>query len=142
MAATSGLDPTAFPSLATTERDLVATARGLLDAPGTAVGTATSGGTESLILAVLAAREGAKGVDWPQVVVPSTVHAGVHKAGHLLGVEVVTVPVGDDHRADPAAMAAAMTDRTVLVVSAPVNALLDVAPPPCVPRCSRPSWTG
>lgn len=115
--ATNGLDPTAFPSLATMERDLVGIARQLLDGPASMVGTATSGGTESLVLAVLAAREGAKGVSRPQVVAPTTVHAAVHKAGHLLGVEVVTVPVGPDHRADPTAMAAAVTDRTVLLVA-------------------------
>src|SRR5699024_848478 len=120
-AATRGLDPTAFPSLAAMESDLVGLARDLLDAPASAVGVATSGGTESLVLAVLAAREGAPHVTRPQVVVPETVHAAVHKAGHLLGVEVVTVPVDPrTFRADPEAMAAVITDATVLlVVSAP-----------------------
>ncbi|WP_068254848.1 pyridoxal phosphate-dependent decarboxylase family protein [Janibacter corallicola] len=120
-AATNGLDPTAFPSLAAMESDLVGLARDLLDAPASAVGVATSGGTESLVLAVLAAREGAPHVTRPQVVVPETVHAAVHKAGHLLGVEVVTVPVDPrTFRADPEAMAAVITDATVLlVVSAP-----------------------
>lgn len=123
-AATNGLDPTAFPSLAAMESDLVGLARDLLDAPASAVGVATSGGTESLLLAVLAAREGAPHVTRPQVVVPETVHAAVHKAGHLLGVEVVTVPVDPrSFRADPEAMAAAITDATVLlVVSAPTYA--------------------
>ena len=120
-AATNGLDPTAFPSLAAMESDLVGLARDLLDGPSSTVGVATSGGTESLVLAVLAAREGAPHVTRPQVVAPETVHAAVHKAGHLLGVEVVTVPVDPrTFRAAPEAMAAAVTDSTVLlVVSAP-----------------------
>ncbi len=117
-AATNGLDPTAFPSLAALESDLVGLAAGLLDGPESTVGVATSGGTESLLLAVLAAREGAPEVTHPQLVAPSTVHAAVHKAGHLLGVEVVTVPVDPvTFRADPQAMRAAVTDRTVLVLA-------------------------
>lgn len=117
-AATNGLDPTAFPSLATLESDLVALARDLLDGPSSTVGVATSGGTESLILAVLAAREGAPHIDRPTVVVPTTVHAAVLKAGHLLGVEVVTVPVDPvTCRADPTAIAAAVDERTVLVIA-------------------------
>ena len=117
-ASTNGLDPTAFPSLAALESDLVALAAGLLHGPDSTVGVATSGGTESLILAVLAARDGARHVQRPAVVAPSTVHAAVHKAGHLLGVDVVTVPVDPvNFRADPEAMAAAITDDTVLVVA-------------------------
>ncbi|MFF5324621.1 pyridoxal phosphate-dependent decarboxylase family protein [Janibacter hoylei] len=117
-AATNGLDPTAFPSLARLESELVALATGLLHGPPSTVGVATSGGTESLVLAVLAARNGSPHVERPQVVAPSTVHAAVHKAGHLLGVDVVSVPVDPTtYRADPMAMAAAVTDDTVLLVA-------------------------
>ena len=117
-AATNGLDPTAFPSLAALESDLVSLARDLLGGPSSTVGVATSGGTESLVLAVLAAREGAPHVERPTVVAPSTVHAAVHKAGHLLGVEVVSVPVDPvTFRADPSAMAAAVDERTVLLLA-------------------------
>ncbi|MCW4601376.1 aminotransferase class V-fold PLP-dependent enzyme [Janibacter hoylei] len=117
-AATNGLDPTAFPSLARLESELVALATGLLRGPPSTVGVATSGGTESLVLAVLAARNGSPHVERPQVVAPSTVHAAVHKAGHLLGVDVVSVPVDPTtFRADPMAMAAAVTDDTVLLVA-------------------------
>ncbi|MCE1179615.1 MAG: aspartate aminotransferase family protein [Micrococcales bacterium] len=117
-AATNGLDPTAFPSLAAMESELVADVADLLDAPDTVVGTATSGGTESIVLAVLAARESRRDIGRPKVVVPSTAHAAFHKAGHLLGLEIVAVPVDPaTHRADPDAMAAAITDETVLVVA-------------------------
>ncbi len=51
------------------------------------------------------------------MVVPSTVHAAFRKAEHYFGVEAVVVPVGPDFRADASAMAAAIDDRTVLVVA-------------------------
>jgi sphinganine-1-phosphate aldolase len=117
---TNGLDPTAFPSLRQMENDLVGFAANLLDAPETAVGTVTSGGTESVLLAVQAARDSRPDVERPRMVLPATAHAAFHKAAHYFGVDAVLVDVGDDFRPDPAAMAAAIDDSTVLVaVSAP-----------------------
>ncbi len=119
-AGSNGLDPTAFPSLLQMENDLVGFAADLLDAPATCVGTVTSGGTESVLLAVQAARDGRPDVDRPRMVLPATAHAAFHKAAHYFGVEAVLVPVGTDFRADSAAMAAAVDedpDRTVLVVA-------------------------
>lgn len=119
--ATNGLDPTAFPSLLTMERDLVAFARPLFHAPETAVGTVTSGGTESILLAVQTARDANPHVARPAMVVPTTIHAAFHKAAHYFGVERISVPVDPvTFRADPAAMAAALedhADRVVLVAA-------------------------
>ncbi|CCH30865.1 aminotransferase class V-fold PLP-dependent enzyme [Actinosynnema sp. NPDC047251] len=117
----NGLDPTAFPSLLRLENDVVATAARLLGGTAATVGTVTSGGTESCLLAVLAARESRPGVAAPSMVLPETAHAAFHKAAHYFGVRVVAVPVDPKtFRADPDAMAAAITDDTVLVVvSAP-----------------------
>jgi sphinganine-1-phosphate aldolase len=118
--ATNGLDPTAFPSLAAMERDLVAFARPLFHAPEDAVGTVTSGGTESILLAVQTARDAHPEITRPTIVVPTTAHGAFHKAAHYFGVELVAVDVDASMRAVPEAMAAAITDRTVLVaVSAP-----------------------
>lgn len=116
--ATNGLDPTAFPSLLRMENDLVALAGGLLDAPDGFVGTVTSGGTESILLAVLAARVGAPHVVDPSIALPSSAHAAFLKAAHVLGVRAVVVDVDPDTlRADPRAMREAVTDDTVLVVA-------------------------
>jgi glutamate/tyrosine decarboxylase-like PLP-dependent enzyme len=54
---TNALDPTAFPSLLQMEQDLIADAAALLDGPPGTVGTVTSGGTESILLAVQTARD-------------------------------------------------------------------------------------
>ncbi|MEU6136638.1 aminotransferase class V-fold PLP-dependent enzyme [Nocardioides sp. NPDC047086] len=116
-AGSNGLDPTAFPSLLKMETEVVGMAADLLDAPETVVGTVTSGGTESVLLAVQAARDAHPGIDRPRMVLPTTAHAAFHKAAHYFGVEPVLVPVGADFRADPAAMAAAIDERTVLVVA-------------------------
>ncbi|HET6653834.1 MAG TPA: aminotransferase class V-fold PLP-dependent enzyme [Nocardioides sp.] len=116
-AGSNGLDPTAFPSLLAMENELVGRAANLLDAPDTAVGTVTSGGTESVLLAVQAARDAHPEIDRPRMVLPVTAHAAFHKAAHYFGVEPVMVGVGEDHRARPRAMEAAIDDRTVLVVA-------------------------
>src|SRR6478735_6437327 len=116
-AGSNGLDPTAFPSLLQMENDLVGFTANLLDAPAAAVGTVTSGGTESCLLAVQGARDSRPDVVRPRMVLPATAHAAFHKAAHYFGVEAVLVPVGPDFRADAAAMAAAIDDDTVLVVA-------------------------
>lgn len=119
-ATVNALDMTVFPSVAALENDIVSAAARLLGAPGTQ-GTFTSGGTESILLAVKTARDHARsqrGVTDPEMVLPSTAHAAFHKAAAWLGVRPVTVPADPrDHRADPAAMAAALTGRTVLAVA-------------------------
>lgn len=119
-ATVNGLDPTVFPSVARLENDLVGAVAALLGAPG-AQGTFTSGGTESILLAVKTARDHARavrGITAPQLVLPSTAHAAFHKAAHYLGLETVLVPVDPvTFRADPDAVAAAITDRTALVVA-------------------------
>lgn len=116
-AASNALDPTAFPSLLQMENELVGVACELLDAPPSAVGTVTSGGTESILLAVQGARDSRPDVVRPRMVLPATAHAAFHKAAHYFGVETVAVPVGPDFRADARAMAEAIDDDTVLVVA-------------------------
>ncbi|WP_053643912.1 MULTISPECIES: pyridoxal phosphate-dependent decarboxylase family protein [unclassified Streptomyces] len=119
-ATVNGLDPTVFPSVARLENDVVGAVAALLGAPG-AQGTFTSGGTESILLAVKTARDHARaerGVTAPELVLPSTAHAAFHKAAHYLGLEPVVVPVDPvTFRADAGAIAGAVTDRTALVVA-------------------------
>ena len=105
----NGLDPTAFPSLLAMENALVGAAARLLGGgPGSsapdAVGSVTSGGTESLILAVKAARDARPEVAAPRIVVPASAHAAFAKAAHYLRVELDTVPL------DPATLRPAVAD--------------------------------
>jgi glutamate/tyrosine decarboxylase-like PLP-dependent enzyme len=120
----NGLDPTAFPSLLALENAVVGAASALLGGgPGgveSVVGNLTSGGTESLILAVKAARD-AHPSPSPSIVFPATAHAAFAKAASYLRVRPVVVPVSPATlRPSPVDIAAAITDETVLVAcSAP-----------------------
>lgn len=118
----NALNPFAFPSLLQMEQEIVAMAADLLGGPPRA-GALTSGGTESIFLAVQTAREHARlerGIAEPQIITANTAHPAFAKACHYLDVERVVVPVGADLRLGPDAVAAAITDRTALVVgSAP-----------------------
>jgi sphinganine-1-phosphate aldolase len=116
--ATNGLDPTVFPSLRRLENDLVAQTLRLLQAPPGAVGTVTSGGTESILLAVQTARDARPDISQPAMALPATAHAAFHKAAHYFGVRAVTVDVDPvTFRADPVALAAAIDGDTVLAVA-------------------------
>jgi glutamate/tyrosine decarboxylase-like PLP-dependent enzyme len=118
----NGLSPLAFPSLRRFEAEVLAMTAALFHGE-TAAGTMTSGGTESLLMAVKTAREHARaerGITEPEMVLPASAHPALHKAAHYFGVKAVVVPLGPDYRADVEAMKAAMGPRTVLVVgSAP-----------------------
>ncbi len=120
----NGLNPTAFPSLRQFETEVVGMAIDLLGGDERAAGNMTTGGTESLLMAVKTARDWARvhmpQVSAPEMVLPATAHPGFDKAGHYFGVKVVRVPVGDDFRADLEATEEAITPNTILMVgSAP-----------------------
>ena len=121
----NGLDPTAFPSLLVMENALVGAAASLLgggpSGVPTVVGNVTSGGTESLLLAVKAARDARPDVRDPAVVVPTTAHAAFAKAADYLRLRLVPVPVSPETlRPSASSVAAAIDQSTVLVAcSAP-----------------------
>lgn len=119
----NALNTAAFPSLASIQNEVVAWTAVLLHGPDTAAGFLTSGGTESIQCAVLAARErgrAERGIHAGEIVVADSAHAAFHKSAHLFDMPIHTVPVRDDFTADVGAMADAVNERTVLVVgSAP-----------------------
>lgn len=124
----NGLGLRVFPSLRRMEADVVAMVRHLLGGDAASSGDLTSGGTESIFLATHAARQWARlrrpEVTEPEIVAPWSAHPAVSKAAHYLGMKVLRVPVGDGFRADVAAMAAAITPRTVMLYgSAPTYSL-------------------
>ena len=120
--AENALNPFRFPSLARLERETGDMVADLLHGtPG--AGGVTSGGTESILVAVYVARELARerGNPHPVLVTGITAHPAFAKACHLLGVEQVRVPVGPDHRIDVDSFADAIDDRTAMVVASAPN---------------------
>jgi len=120
---TNGLGPTAFKSLKKLESEVIGITAELLGLPE-AVGNMTSGGTESILMALKTARDWArseKGITEPEIVAPVTAHPAFDKAAQYLGVKMVHTPIRDDLLADVDAVRAAITPNTVLVVGSAPN---------------------
>ncbi|RMH42822.1 MAG: aspartate aminotransferase family protein [Deltaproteobacteria bacterium] len=138
----NALDPTVVRSALALETEIVAMAAHHLGGDGDVTGNFTSGGTESVLLAVKTARDWARaerGIERPQMVLPATAHPCFFKAAHYFDVEAVVTPVDPRTcRADVAAMAAAIGHRTALVVaSAPGYAHGAVDPIPDIAALAR-----
>jgi len=121
----NGLDPTVFPSTLRMENDVIGLSATHLRGGPEVQGSFTSGGTESVILALKTAREfgrKVRGIKEPRVIVPTTAHAAFHKAAHYLDMPLDVIPVvAGTFKADVAAMRAAITPDTVLLVGSAVS---------------------
>lgn len=121
----NGLDFTVFKSLEKLERQLAAFGAKHLGGDENVVGNFSSGGTESIILAVKAARDCYRKkrpkINTPEIILPATAHAAFHKAAHYLNLKTVLVPVDPDtFKVDPQAVRSRITDNTIMLVgSAP-----------------------
>jgi glutamate/tyrosine decarboxylase-like PLP-dependent enzyme len=119
----NALSTDAFPSLKQIQAEVVAMAGVWLGATPNSAGFMTSGGTESILMAVKAARDrllAERQIRQPNMVLPTSAHAAFAKAGAYFGVEVRRVAVGPDWRADVSAMRNCVDKNTVLIVgSAP-----------------------
>ena len=119
--AENALNPMAFPSLRQMEREVVEMVGSLVHLPPEGAGVMTSGGTESLFLAMKAARDYARRqrpyLSQLEVVAPISAHPAIDKAAHYLGLKVIHTPTDADGAADVAAMEAAISERTVLLVA-------------------------
>ncbi|QQS45534.1 MAG: aminotransferase class V-fold PLP-dependent enzyme [Acidobacteriota bacterium] len=120
------LHPDIWPSAMKFESEIVAMTAGMLGADRTSdriVGTLSSGGTDSILLAMKTYRDRArtvKGIAEPEIVAPVTAHAAFDKAAHYFDMKIVKVPVGEDFRADVAAIERAINANTAVIVgSAP-----------------------
>jgi len=115
----NALNTLAFPSLGSIQSEICGWTSDLLNG-SRAAGFLTSGGTESILCAVLAARDRAlaeRGVTEPELVLPISAHAAFHKGAHMFGLRTRTVPVTDEWTTDLDAMADAVGPDTALVVA-------------------------
>jgi len=122
-AGANALNTAAFPSLRTMQSDVLDMAGKWLGSPAGSAGYFTSGGTESILMAVKAARDqfrSTHSIVQPNIVLPMSAHAAFDKAGAYFGVELRRIAVLPDWRADVPAMAEKIDSNTVLLVgSAP-----------------------
>jgi glutamate/tyrosine decarboxylase-like PLP-dependent enzyme len=122
----NGLDPSVFPSLLKLETEVVRAVIRLLRGDAKAVGHLTSGGTESIMLAVKTARDKARAehpeILQPEMVLPKTAHAAFHKAAHYLNVKPVVVDIDPEtFKVRAKDMAKAITPHTILLVASAPN---------------------
>jgi glutamate/tyrosine decarboxylase-like PLP-dependent enzyme len=135
---TNGLAPSAFPSLKKYESEVIQMTGSLFHGEQ-ATGAITSGGTESILLAVKIARDRARANQpWimePEMVLPETAHPAFNKAGHYFGVKPIRVPTGDRYRVDVARYEAAITENTILCIGSAPNYVYTMIDP--IPELSE-----
>ncbi|MBI1262700.1 MAG: aminotransferase class V-fold PLP-dependent enzyme [Rhizobiales bacterium] len=120
----NGLGPMAFPSLKKMEDEVISMGLGLLHGPDGSVGNITSGGTDSITMAIKTARDYARNElglqGQPNIVLPWSAHPAFDKAAMMMEIEIRRIPLRDDLLADVAAMDKAADDNTIMIVgSAP-----------------------
>jgi len=120
----NGLSPFAFPSLLKMETEVVATMLDLLGGGSEAAGNMTTGGTESLMAVVKAARDYARdkypGIKQPELVMPLSAHPAICKAAHYLDIKTVIIPTDKHSVVDLEAYRRAINENTILMIgSAP-----------------------
>ena len=120
----NGLSPLAFPSLKKFESEVISMTADMLGGDGEVTGSMTSGGTESILMAVKTHRQWFRAthpeITRPEMVLPESSHPAFEKAAHYFDVTPVRTPLTDDFRADVEAIRQAINENTIMIVgSAP-----------------------
>ncbi len=121
---TNALNPSVFNSLRQFENEIISMVSDLLHGDENTAGSLTSGGSESILMAVKTYRDEARTlhpeITEPEMVLPISAHASFEKAAHYFGVKPVHIPLTGEYKADVEAAARAITKNTILMVgSAP-----------------------
>jgi glutamate/tyrosine decarboxylase-like PLP-dependent enzyme len=124
--ATNGLGAgSIFPSVGRLEAEVIEMAARLLGGGDRAVGNITSGGTESILMGVWAARQRSRRerpqITRPEIVLPASAHPAFQKAAELYGIRTVRTPLDARYVADVPALARAVTDNTIAIVGSAPN---------------------
>ena len=121
----NGLNPMAFKSLQKFETEVLSMASSLFYGDEKVVGSLTSGGSESILMAVKAYRDYARKhrphIKEPEMIVPTTVHAAFAKAAHYFSVKAVHASVNDQFEVDVENVKELINDNTILLVGSAPN---------------------
>lgn len=120
----NALNPMAFKSLRRFEHETIRMVADLFHGDEEVVGLVTSGGTESLIMAIKAYRDRARKLKpWilkPEMIIPASAHSAIDKGAYYFDVKVRHAPVGPDYRVDLKALKKMINRNTILIMgSAP-----------------------
>ncbi|KYQ88610.1 sphingosine-1-phosphate lyase [Tieghemostelium lacteum] len=116
------LHPSVFPSIRKFETETIAMVSNMLNGHSKVVGALTSGGTESIFMAVKAYRDYyADKTSNPEIVVPVTIHAAFDKACQYLKIRIKHIELGADYKVNVAKMEAAITSDTIMIAGSAVN---------------------
>jgi len=135
------LNPLAFKSLHRMEQEVVRMTANMLHGDEHTVGVMSTGGTESILLAMYCYRQRSGKLNAhitnPEVIAPSTVHPAFDKAAELFGVRLRKAEVDDNRMAIPGAIEALINKNTILLVSSapsyshgvldPIEEIADIA---------------
>jgi Glutamate decarboxylase and related PLP-dependent proteins len=121
---TNGLNPFVFSSLKRFETEVISMSASLFHGDGNVVGSLTSGGSESLLMALKTYRDEARakkpGIKTPEVILPVSAHAAFEKAAHYFGIKLVHIGLDGDYKVDIEKVEEAINQNTILLVgSAP-----------------------
>ncbi|KAL4078210.1 pyridoxal phosphate-dependent transferase [Scleroderma yunnanense] len=123
-AVSNPLHPDVFPAVRKMEAEIVSMCLRLYNNPDGA-GTMTSGGTESIVMAVKTYRDWArsvKGVTEPEIVIPVTAHAAFDKGAAYMGVKVHAIPVDPvTRKVDIRRVRMAINPNTIMIVGSTIN---------------------
>ncbi|GLI79522.1 dihydrosphingosine phosphate lyase [Penicillium ochrochloron] len=119
------IHPDVFPGVRKMEAEVVAMVLAMFNAPTDGAGVTTSGGTESIIMACLGARQKAfleRGVTEPEMIIPDTAHAAFIKACNYFKIKLHRVPCPEpEFKVDVNAVRRLINPNTVLLVGSAPN---------------------
>lgn len=122
---TNPIHPDVFPGVRKMEAEIVSMVLAMFNAPVGAAGVTTSGGTESILMACLSARQKAyaeRGVTEPEMILPETGHTAFRKAGSYFGIKVHLVACpAPTYQVDLRAVSRLINSNTVLLVGSAPN---------------------
>jgi sphinganine-1-phosphate aldolase len=135
------LHPAIWPSLMKFESEIISMVANMMSGGRkSVVGCVTSGGTESIVLAIKTHRDyhrAVHGVTEPELVACISAHAAVNKGCELLGVKLVQVPMDENYRVDLGALERAIGPNTIMMYSSapsfpqgvidPISKMSDIA---------------
>lgn len=119
------IHPDVFPGVRKMEAEIVAMVLNLFNAPPGAAGVSTIGGTESILMACLAARQKAyaeRGITEPEMILPETAHTAFRKAGDYFKIKVHLVACpAPNYQVDVRRVSRLINKNTVLLVGSAPN---------------------